>query len=55
MTTLLPDVGDPVVVEAHGPGRGGDDQVVEAGDVGELLRCEEILTRVEGGHPDKRL
>ena len=55
MTTLLPDVGDPVVVETHGPGRGGDDQVMEAGDVRELLRGQKILTRVEGRHPDKRL
>ena len=55
ISTLVPDVGDPVVVEAHGPGRHGHDLGVEAGDVGELLRGEEILARVQGRHPDKRL
>ena len=51
----VPDVGDPVVVEAHGPGRHGQDLGVEAGDVRELLRGEEILTRVQSRHADKRL
>ena len=55
ISTLVPDVGDPVVVEAHRAGRHGHDLGVEAGDVGELLRGEEILARVQGRHPDKRL
>ena len=51
----LSDVGDPVIMETHGPGRSGDHQVMEAGDVRELLLGEEILARIQGGHPDKRL
>ena len=51
----VPDVGDPVVVEAHGPGRHGQDLGVETSDVRELLRGEEMLTRVQRRHADKRL
>ena len=51
----LPDVGDPVVVEAHGAGGRGEHQVVEAGDVTELLRGQEVLAWVQGRHADKGL